>query len=484
MVNTFSEIGYHNCMDKKRTYYGYTTFQQRQLLFETWEATGNVTYACKKAKVSRGTFYTWKPRFVAGGYEGLREFESRAPHHPRKKDAALTTRVIELRRAHPDWGKTRISHEIAKEHSWAPTVGPNTVKRILKDAGLWPERGAETKAELTVAARSAELPGQTVNVDICYIPVMHAPAIKPPAVSGSSGHLVVEHVPEVAAAPPTWPGQVFACEALEYVSAMEHYVAETRDRLVQRHGCREVQVDEPRPWRLQQALRAERYEVRERRKQEDLLWRAAKDQWRTTRENRKTLTKGEFAEAQAAWTQVRRERQARVRQRQVENQAWHASLAQLRAQAEAENPPREWIAVLVITDNCTRQCLGLPVFTSGAHLGSQEMITGLKEYLPPDVAFLISDQGTHFRAQVFAQFAREAEFVHVPIYRHRPTSNGIAERLVRTLKDCLRPATWDSYEAVLSLLATFQVEYNNRPHQGLPTPGLSPNEFANRAWVM
>jgi len=323
-----------------------------------------------------------------------------------------------------------------------------------------------------------------VNVDICYIPVTHAPEIKLPAVSGSSGHLIVEHVPEVNTDPPTWPGQVFADDTLEYVSAMEQYVAETRDRLVPRHERREIPVAEPRPWRLQQTLRAERYAVRERRKQEDLIWKAAKDQWRTTRENRKALTKGAFAEAQEAWAQLRRERQALVRQRKEENQAWHASLAQFRAQAEKEDPPREWIAVLVITDNCTRQCLGLPAFTSGAHLSSKELIPRLKEYLPPDVAFLISDQGTHFRAKAFAQFAREAEFVHVPVYRHRPESNGIAERLVRTLKDWLRPVTWDSYEALLSLLAAFQDEYNDRPHQGLPTPGLSPNEFANRAWLM
>jgi hypothetical protein len=28
------------------------------------------------------------------------------------------------------------------------------------------------------------------------------------------------------------------------------------------------------------------------------------------------------------------------------------------------------------------------------------------------------------------------------------------------------------------------VEYNNRPHQGLGLPGLSPNEFANRIWLL
>ena len=132
-------------MDEKRTYYGYTTFQQRQLLFETWEATGNVTYACKKARVSRGTFYTWQPRYEADSYAGLREFASRAPHNPRKKAVAIATRVVELRQAHPDWGKTRISQEIAKEHSWVPTVSPSAVRRILEDADLWSDSVAEKK---------------------------------------------------------------------------------------------------------------------------------------------------------------------------------------------------------------------------------------------------------------------------------------------------------------------------------------------------
>lgn len=323
-----------------------------------------------------------------------------------------------------------------------------------------------------------------MNVDICYIPVAHTAESKLPAVSGSSGHLVVERIPVVTAELPTWPGKVFANESLEYSSAMEQYVAETRDRLQQRHEPRAISVEAPRLWRLRQALQAERYQVRERRKQEDLDWKSAKDTWRQTREQRKALQKGEFAAAQAAWNQHRREHQALLQQRATEDQAWHTRLTQLRMQEHAETPKQEWIAVLLITDNCTRQCLGLPAFTAGAHLTSEEMITGLREHLPPDLVYLISDQGTHFRAKVFANFAEETGFVHVPVYRHRPQTNGHAERLVRTLKDWLRPATWDSYEVLVSLLATFQDEYNDRPHQGLPIPGLSPNEFANRAWVM
>ncbi|MCC9078738.1 hypothetical protein FKZ61_021820, partial [Litorilinea aerophila] len=40
-------------MAKRRTHFPHTTPQQRKLLFETWEATGNVTLACRKAHVGR-----------------------------------------------------------------------------------------------------------------------------------------------------------------------------------------------------------------------------------------------------------------------------------------------------------------------------------------------------------------------------------------------------------------------------------------------
>jgi transposase len=124
-------------MTNKRTYYRETTPQQRRLLFETWEATGNVTQACRKAHVGRGTFYYWKARFEEQGYAGLEEFASRAPKkHPRTAPE-IEQKVIAARREHPEWGKKQIANELAKANSWVPVVSPNTVRRILQDAGLW-----------------------------------------------------------------------------------------------------------------------------------------------------------------------------------------------------------------------------------------------------------------------------------------------------------------------------------------------------------
>jgi transposase len=129
-------------MKTKHTHFPETTAQQRKLLFETWEETGNVTQSCHKAHVGRGTFYHWKARFDEHGYTGLEEFASRAPKEHYQTPPEIEAKVVALRREHPDWGKRRIADELAKANNWVQVVSPNTVKRILKSANLWSQPGA------------------------------------------------------------------------------------------------------------------------------------------------------------------------------------------------------------------------------------------------------------------------------------------------------------------------------------------------------
>ena len=129
---------YYIGMKAKRVYYAPTTPQQRKLLFETWEQTQNVTVACRKAHVGRGTFYYWKPRFVKSGYAGLETYEKLGvPPGTGRVAAEIQTQVVELHRAHADWGKRRLSNEMAKTNTWVPLVSPNSVRRILQEAGMW-----------------------------------------------------------------------------------------------------------------------------------------------------------------------------------------------------------------------------------------------------------------------------------------------------------------------------------------------------------
>lgn len=124
-------------MSAKHVHFPRTTASQRRLLFETWEATGNVTRACQTAHMGRRTFYYWKPRFEQGSYAALEQFESPIPKAPARTPRELEQRVIQLRRQNPTWGKRRIADEVAKANNWVPLVSPNTVRRILIDAALW-----------------------------------------------------------------------------------------------------------------------------------------------------------------------------------------------------------------------------------------------------------------------------------------------------------------------------------------------------------
>ena len=132
-------------MTTTRIHYRRTTPQQRKLLFEKWEETGNISEACRKAHVGRGTFYYWRTRFEEKGYEGLAEFEDHAPKKPHRLGPKVERAIIEMKQEHQAWGKKRIAQELAKQNNWVPVVSPNTVKRVLAEAGLWTRVEEEVK---------------------------------------------------------------------------------------------------------------------------------------------------------------------------------------------------------------------------------------------------------------------------------------------------------------------------------------------------
>jgi transposase len=143
-------------MTTKRIHYPRTTGQQRKRLFEIWAETGNISEACRKAHVGRGTFYYWQRRFEQQGYEGLENFESHAPEEPVRTPEDVAGEVIALKKKHPAWGKKRIAHELAKNNNWVPVISPNSVKRVLKDAGLW--KKVEEAAKKKQIRSAAEQP--------------------------------------------------------------------------------------------------------------------------------------------------------------------------------------------------------------------------------------------------------------------------------------------------------------------------------------
>jgi transposase InsO family protein len=120
-------------------------------------------------------------------------------------------RVIAMKRTHQDWGKQRIADELQKANRWVPLVSASTVGRILRQHGLLSSLtrpAKQTGPACSSSARHAEQPGQTVNADLCFVPVRHEISQELPAVSGSSGVLKISPTTSEAGER-TWPGQVF-----------------------------------------------------------------------------------------------------------------------------------------------------------------------------------------------------------------------------------------------------------------------------------
>jgi transposase InsO family protein len=238
-------------------------------------------------------------------------------------------------------------------------------------------------------------------------------------------------------------------------------------------------------------LRLQRRRVRLARQAEDAAWRgvrqghrAAEQTWRSRPKAERPAQQAARWAEQARWRQLKATRRAQQTQRETADATWRQARQELRDQHARLDATvalvTAWVAILVVLDNCTRRCVQVPLFTVGAHVTAELVAAVLREACPPELQFLITDNGAQFIAQAFTDFAREAGFVHVRIAPYHPCTNGIAERFVRTLKEWLETHTWNSPEELAALLAEFMFYYNDRPHQGAELQGLSPNEYARR----
>lgn len=480
-------------------YFRPTTLGQRQKLFDLAEQTGNVSGAARSAHVSRGTYYYWRTRYQADHAAGLVE-RSRAPHHPRipALSAELRAEALAYRQAHPPAGYVTIANAINQAHGWQKVVGPTKVRDWVLAA-----RAAEVGAVPTAAppappvkAVHAPQSNQTMNIDLLVVPCTHDGQHAMVSVSvgeAATGRRPAE--PVTLPPPAAWPGQTFADPALVYEDQMRDYVEKrTAKRLAKgqrKHQRRQKQAERAEWAARNDELRLQRRRVRIARRAEDVTWQAkrqahrqADQTWqhvsKRARHERRAERQSQQQQRQTEWAARRVQQQ----QRQTEDAAWRETRRDLRTQgtalAVAAPLVTAWLAILVMVDNGTRRCFGLPLFTVGTHVTAELIVAAMRALCPPDLQFVISDNGPQFIAEVFANFARDLEFVHVRISPHRPCTNGIAERMVRTVKEWLETHSWTSPEDIEALLTEFITYYNDRPHQGAELDGLSPNEFARR----
>jgi transposase InsO family protein len=220
--------------------------------------------------------------------------------------------------------------------------------------------------------------------------------------------------------------------------------------------------------RVEIELRIARGKVRDERRREDGEWRVIRG-----------LRKDGLIDNQK-WQSKRNERKKMVAKRREEDKAWRERRNEIRVRkADLLNAIiQSLVAVLIVIDNCTRKIYRLPAFASGRHVTAQEIKEELKTILPESIRYLISDNGTQFIEKGFQAFMAQRGIIHIRISPHRPASNGIAERPIRTIKECLRQRSWNGIDRLCEVIDEVNAYYNDRPHQGIG--GLSPNEYERR----
>jgi transposase InsO family protein len=484
-----------------RVHFRPTTLGQRQLLFRVAEQTGNVSEAAHQAHVGRGTFYYWQSRYRSDGMAGLAAEQSRAPHRTRiaPVSEALRDEVLTYHQAHPSEGYRTVANRIRQAHDWQKVIGYTKVREIILAAR--PIMPAPTTPQVVSSAQPAEAvhapqPNQTLNIDLCVVPLTHDGQQDMLSVSlGEATAGVTPTDTECPAAPAEWPGQIFENPALSYAEQMHDYVEKrTAKRLSKgqrKHQRRQKQAERAELNAQGDELRLDRRRQRATRRLEDAAWKAKRQAsqetergWRKLSRRDRRERRAEHQTQQAQGAAAKAERQTQAQQRQVEDAAWRQARQEIRgklAQLAACAPlVTAWLAILVVIDNGTRRCLGVPLFTAGTHVNAEMIVTALRALCPAGLQFVISDNGAQFIAEAFARFAQETAFVHVRISPHRPCTNGIAERFVRTLKEWLDTHAWSSPEELEALLVEFVKYYNDRPHQGEELGGLSPDEYTRR----
>ncbi|KAG6929127.1 hypothetical protein G0U57_006262, partial [Chelydra serpentina] len=75
---------------------------------------------------------------------------------------------------------------------------------------------------------------------------------------------------------------------------------------------------------------------------------------------------------------------------------------------------------------------------------------------------LVSDNGPQFIAQEFRNFIKANGIHHITSAPYHPSTNGLAERCVQTMKQALKSAR--GQHSIQKRLDTFLLSYRNTPH--------------------
>lgn len=143
--------------DRQKTY-DHPEVQRRHEALERFQALNQthgipVREAAALLGISLSTLYRWRARYQAKGLRGLRPRSRRPRRCPRKRWAPeLTRRLIQLRQAHPGWGKQKLTVLLHRE---GYAVSVSTVGRMVSELL---RRGRIARSPRRVKRRRASRP--------------------------------------------------------------------------------------------------------------------------------------------------------------------------------------------------------------------------------------------------------------------------------------------------------------------------------------
>ena len=230
--------------------------------------------------------------------------------------------------------------------------------------------------------------------------MIHQSVQKLPAVSGSSGRLIVAKPVDDEKTEKQWPGRVFEDLELDYTQAMLDFVQaseplhqRTKSKAQPTAGDSSLKEKKRALRQEKEKLRTQRREIRQQRQLEDQAFKALREEKQKQGSTGFSLDPRKVAEKQ--WKCIKAHRKETVAHRQQEDRQWREKRLDLR-QRIAELPVvTVWIAILVIVDNCTRQCLGLPLSVAGPKVTSEIIVEALKQLLPNDLPLNFGQPPNH-----------------------------------------------------------------------------------------
>lgn len=121
---------------------------------------GNVSEACRRGGMDRGSFYTWKRRFQTHGLDGLRDLPPVHHSHPQETPEHVSQAVLELSRRNPAWGSKRLELELKAQ---GIALSNRTIQRLLNKVGLG------TKPQRYLALEEQALQGTELPLEVLKV---------------------------------------------------------------------------------------------------------------------------------------------------------------------------------------------------------------------------------------------------------------------------------------------------------------------------